>query len=433
MYTEKSTLDESTKAEDSSKPVPKPKLWTRNFVLLWQGQFVSDLGDNLYSIALSFWVLAKTNSTALMGAIMAVFMLPMIVLSPFAGVLVDRISRKRILILMDILRGGLMVLLSIRAFSGFIDIWMLFIAAFILGTCAAFFTPAVNAVLPEIVEKDDLIRANSAFGFVRSGSDMIGSSLSGFVYKILGAPFIFLANGISFLISGATIFAMKSKKAEKVQAKTNVISDFKEGIKFLWGFRGLKYFVIISAIINFFSSMAIVLLLPLFERTEGLGPEKYGISMALFTFGMLVGMMGTYSLKITANKKFAVFMSTLIISCVCFTLFSVMKVFPVMCVLLFLEGICMSVSGVFLNASVQLIVDKDMLGKVFGIMSSLLQGFTPIAMVIGGILAEFIPLRNIIFTISILIFAVSILFFFIPSFRKFINYDPKTQTPQQIM
>jgi MFS family permease len=96
-----------TPAESPQRPVaPVPtRLWNRNFLLLWQGQIVSSLGDVTHSIALGFWILAVTGSTALMGSLMAASTVPRILVAPFAGVLVDRIDRRRLLIWMDTIRG----------------------------------------------------------------------------------------------------------------------------------------------------------------------------------------------------------------------------------------------------------------------------------------------------------------------------------------
>ena len=100
------------------KDNPKEKLWTLSFLILWQGQFVSTLGDAVYSIALGFWVLSATGSTALMGLLMAASTLPGVLVSPFAGVLIDRSNKKLLFILMDILRGISIIFLAAAAYKG---------------------------------------------------------------------------------------------------------------------------------------------------------------------------------------------------------------------------------------------------------------------------------------------------------------------------
>jgi len=129
-----------------TSPPPKnpERLWTLNFVLLWQGQLVSILGDVVYSVALGFWILAVTGSTALMGGLLAASTLPRVLAAPIAGVVVDRGDRRMLMVWMDVVRGAAVVTVGITALAGFLQVWMVFAAGVILGLCGAFFTPAVS-------------------------------------------------------------------------------------------------------------------------------------------------------------------------------------------------------------------------------------------------------------------------------------------------
>ena len=126
-------------------------------MLLWQGQFVSALGDVVYEIALGFWVLVVTGSTALMGTLFAASTVPRVLLSPFAGVVVDRTDRKRLLVAMDLIRGIFVVVVAIAAFTGNAQAWMVFIVGIANGICAAFFNPAISSVIPDIVSREKLV------------------------------------------------------------------------------------------------------------------------------------------------------------------------------------------------------------------------------------------------------------------------------------
>lgn len=121
----------------------KNKLWNKNFFLLWQGQMVSVLGDVIYIIALDFWILDMTGSTALMGLLSAITMLPRIVFGPFVGVFVDRWDSKKIIILTDFIRGIAVTFIGIAALIGFIEVWMVFLVGIVSGICSAFFNPTI--------------------------------------------------------------------------------------------------------------------------------------------------------------------------------------------------------------------------------------------------------------------------------------------------
>jgi DHA3 family macrolide efflux protein-like MFS transporter len=129
----------------------KEKLWTTSFLLLWQGQLVSILGDVVYAVALGFWILEATGSTALMGALLAVSTLPRIVVSPIAGVIVDRSDRRKLMIWMDVIRGiSSMLLLAafpfVRVFSPVLA--MLAVAGFGNAILDVFIMATVQLTVP---------------------------------------------------------------------------------------------------------------------------------------------------------------------------------------------------------------------------------------------------------------------------------------------
>ena len=170
----------------------KSRIWTRDFLLLWQGQFVSAIGDAAYEIALGFWVLYTTGSTGMMGLLMASTMLPRVLLSPFAGIWVDRLDRKWLLVLMDTARGVAVLLVGVTAFKGHLELWMAFAAGLVIGAGGAFFNPSIGSILPDLVEKDQLVKANSFFSMIRAGSGVFGNSAGGFLLTALGAPLMFV-------------------------------------------------------------------------------------------------------------------------------------------------------------------------------------------------------------------------------------------------
>lgn len=131
----------------------KNRLWTPSFSILWQSQLVSTVGDAVYSIALGFWVLAVTGSTALMGTLMAASTLPGVLIAPLAGVIIDNSSKKRLFILLDILRGICIVLLAAAAYHGELAIWMVFVTGILLSICGAIFNPGVQATIPRLYQK----------------------------------------------------------------------------------------------------------------------------------------------------------------------------------------------------------------------------------------------------------------------------------------
>ena len=408
------------------------KLWNMNFALLWQGQLVSAMGDIIYEIALGFWVLARTGSTGLMGTLMAASMLPRVIISPFAGVIVDRADRKKLLVWMDFIRGVMITFVGIAALLDFIQIWMVFVAGVLLGVCGAFFNPSVSSSIPDIVPKSKLIKANSALSMVQNGINVIANPIGGFLYVVLGAPLMFLFNGISYLFSSFTEIFIKIPKVERPVQEKHFIADLTDGFKFVWNFKGLRYIVSMAAFINFFAMMAIVLVLPLFQRTAGLGEIKYGWAIATMTGGMFLGALVTSIINIQYEKRMKLFCFSGILFTILFSIVPLVS-FGIMLPLLLGAGFFNSIVNTFIGASVQITVPQEMRGKVFALMGTVSGGLAPLGMAIGGILGEFIPIPYLMsgsFLITLIPFIPLI---FSSDFKKFINFNPETQTLEDII
>ena len=416
----------------SQKDPRNEKIWTSSFLILWQGQLVSTLGDSMYSIALGFWVLAVTGSTALMGTLMAASTLPGVLVSPFAGVLVDKNNRKNLLILMDFIRGISITLIAFAAYKGFIAIWMVFAAGIMLSICGAIFRPGVNSSIPDLVPTSKITNANSIFAMVTTGSNMLGNAAGGFLFQMLGAPFMFLFNGLSYLFSGCSIFFVNIPRIEK-KSEQLFINDLKDGFSFVWKLKGLRNVIIIAAFINFFFFTAFILLLPLFQRTPDLGSGKYGVAMACFMGGAMAGFLLISMIKIPPFGKFYIFIISNAISNICLIIFANQHMFAIMALMAFVGGVFNSIVNVLIISSVQIATPQEMRGKVLALMSMVTQGLTPFAMALGGVLGGFIPIRTIM-TVSFIVMLVVITpFTFNKTLKRFINFDFEKETLEDIM
>lgn len=171
----------------------KIKLLNNNFWLLWQGQFVSVFGDAVYDIALSFFVLELTGSTAVMGTIMAFVTIPRVVMGPFSGVVVDNYDRKKLIVLADVIRGVCVLLIAYGAAKGFLKVWMIIGIAIIFGICTSIFNPAIESVFPDIVAEEKMIKYNSVYQMASMGGDCTGT--------IAGRKFIYNSGCIGYVFT----------------------------------------------------------------------------------------------------------------------------------------------------------------------------------------------------------------------------------------
>lgn len=397
------------------------KVWNFNFFLLWQGQMVSGIGDYFYLIALGFWVLASTGSTALMTTIMAASFIPQVVIAPFAGVIVDRLNRKWMIVAMDAVRGLAVLLIAVAAFAGILKIWMVLAVGLVLGVSLSFFNPAVRSAIPDIVPKSKLIKANAAFSMVTAGAKIIGDSLGGILYQTLGVPLLFLINSISYLFSAFTEIFIEIPVVHRDREKTSFFNEMKEGFSFTWKFKGLRYLFLHALAVNFTRVIALILILPLFQRTAHLGAALYGISIGTTAAGAFVGFLLSSIIHFKPSARF--FLMYLLGS-----IFSITRiVFPfflrmdIILPLMFISGVTISISINLFEAGIPLSVPPQMRGKVFSLLNAVTSGVWPFGMIVGGILAEFVAIPVIISAASVLCLAGYILLIFAPSSKEIIN------------
>ncbi len=407
-----------------NKQKKKKGIWNKDYFLLWQGQLVSSIGNHIYEIALGFWVLAVTGSTTLMGTLMATSTIPRIIISPFAGVIIDRSNRKWLIVFMDLVRAIAVLFVAYFAFNGLLEIWMVFLAGIILGVCGTFFGPAVTSSIPDIIDKEKIVQGNSFFAMIHSGAGILGSSTGGVLYGLLGAPMMFLINGSSFLFSTFTEIFIDIPKIEKTDCeKKSFKNELVDGLKYIISNKGMKLIFLNAAIINLFFTAVIVLLIPLFKENFANSSIVYGLTMSFFTAGGLLGYILMSALPIPKRKKYIFFtISNLLLGIAILPIAFVYNKILIF-VLFFISGLALAYTNNIINSNLMLIIPQDKRGKVFASLATISQGLTPIGMALGGLLAEVFTVKSVV---SVSLVFVIISFAMIHIFKEgrgFINYE----------
>lgn len=209
----------------------------RNFRLLWFAQIVSELGDWFYAIAIYSLLLELTGSAKSIGLAYVLQVLPQFFVGPTAGVINDRMSRKRVMILSDLARAGVvlgMVLVRTPAL-----VWFIYLLLFLETVMWAFFEPGRSAAIPNITRGDELLVANALSSTTWSVNLAIGSGIGGLVAAFLGRDAVFVLNALSFLVSAALIRGMSFRETHVTEAhplRTQDLADFSpilEGARYI--------------------------------------------------------------------------------------------------------------------------------------------------------------------------------------------------------
>jgi MFS family permease len=241
----------------------------RLFALLWSGQSVSRVGDSLYRIALSWWVLEKTGSATVMGTVLIVSFAPMLLFVLVGGIAVDRVSRTRLMLASDVLRGAVVLAVAWLAWTGWLEVWHIYVASMLFGLVEAFFQPAYTALVPVIVRKSSLPSANSLTTLSGQVAGILGPALGASLISLGGTSFAFLLDGISFLVSAACIIPLVRGIKEKHTRKSKhsrVLNDLKDGFKTVLSIPWLWITILAFALGNIFLSGPFSIGLPFYVK-----------------------------------------------------------------------------------------------------------------------------------------------------------------------
>ena len=331
--------------------MPRTRLLNRDFVLLWQGQLVSQLGSQALAVAMMFWTLEATGSASLMGILMVLATLPGVLLGPLAGTLADRISRKKILVLSDLVSSLSLLTLAIPFFLPGMDnrvlLPCLLAMASAVGLAQAFFRPTISAAIPDLVPHSQLNAANSLNQFSAQFSMILGMGLGGVLFTWLGAPLLFIVDGVSYLFSAISEMFIRFPKSprsiEREQpdgiAPRSFRQDLVEGLRFVWHNRGMRGFLMLAASANFFV-MPIVVLLPFFV-TDNLARDAvwYGFLVAGLSAGGLVGFAIAGMIRLSGELRALVLLGSLVVQSALLGVLGLLHDPTLALLLLFVQGV----------------------------------------------------------------------------------------------
>lgn len=271
----------------------KPKLMTRNFTLLLLGQVFSLLGNGGLRFALSMYVLEKTGSAAVFGTLLAVSMVPTILLTPFGGVLADRINRRKIMVGLD-LASGTAVLLAAAAFGEGRGIAVTAALLIVLSVLGAFESPTVQACVPQMLSGDNVLRGNAAVNQVAAVSGLVTPFLGSLLYTAFGVRPVLAGAGMCFLLTAALECFIRLPEMPPVRGqrlRDILREDLLGSARFLARERReVLDLLLFAAAVGALISGAAVVGLPYLIRTSlGLSARMYGAAESAMGLAALLG------------------------------------------------------------------------------------------------------------------------------------------------
>jgi len=360
----------------------------RNYRFFFVGQAISLVGTWLQLAALSWLVFRLTNSAFMLGLLAFASQVPAFFLTPLAGVMVDRWSRYRILVVVQVLAMAQAVVLAVLFFSGSIAIWQIMLLSTIMGLIIAFEMPARHAFVFDLVDdKLDIGNAIALNSSVFNMARLVGPFAAGILIAKAGEGICFVINSVSYLAVIAAFAAMRAGKPKKKIASKNVWSEMKEGARYAFGIMPIRYIIMLVGLSSL-AGVPYIVLMPVFA-TEilGGGPELFGFLLASSGVGAFVGAIYLASRKgvLGLGRRIA---AASIVFGTGLMLFSLSRSVILSMALMFLVGLGMMVQMAACNTIIQTIVDDDKRGRVLSLYIMSFIGMAPLGSLLLGALAS---------------------------------------------
>jgi MFS family permease len=374
-----------------------------DFLKLWTAETISVFGTAITELALP--ILAATTLAVTpfeFGLLTTIEFLPFILFSLPAGVWVDRLRRRPILIAGDLGRAIAIASIPVAFAFDALTIWQLYVVGFVIGILTVFFDVAYQSYLPSVVDRDQLVEGNSKLEITRSAAQILGPGMAGVLIGLLKAPFAMLIDSLSYVISAVFVFFIRRPEPPVVPhdeaahgPKPSMRQEIAVGLRYVTGHRWLRSIAATTGTSNFFGNVGGAILILYLTRERGLGPAAIGFAFSVGSVGVLAAALVTAWI----TRRLGVG-RTLVLMAFGFSVSGLPVAFApdsliwfAVAVSGFLGGFC-SVGWNINQVSLrQAITPPRMQGKMNATMRFIVWGTMPVGAILGGALGSVIGLQ----------------------------------------
>lgn len=392
--------------------------WKKKFIIIWSGQLFSILSSSIAQFAIVLWISLETGSAEVLSLATIAALLPQVVLGPFAGVFVDRWSRKWTMILADSFVALCSAAIALLFYLDVIEIWQIYLLLMLRSIGSAFHAPAMKSSIPLLAPEKELIRIASINQTIQALCNICGPVLGAALIVSTNMSVVMLLDVVGAAIACTSLLFVFIPNPEKTETETtnNVLRDMKDGFIAIRSNRGLKWVMVTEILITFFI-MPVVALIPLMTLKNFSG-TAYQVSLIelLFGSGALVGgiLLGIWNPRV--RKVVMINLSYVIVGVSIFiTGLLPPSAFIIYAIMAIVQGISMPFySGPF-TALLQTQIEISFLGRVFSLFDSISLLPSILGLLATGFIADAIGIANVFVICGIAIVMTGLLAFFIPS------------------
>jgi len=356
----------------------------RDFRLLWFGACTSSIGTWMQEIAQNWLVLEITNSPFLLGIDAFLGDIPIFLFSLFGGVLADRMDRRHLLIGSQLVQMGSAITLATLIATHHIQVWHILLSSFVVGTAQSFGGPAYSALVPSLVEKEDLPNAIALNSIQFNLARVIGPVLGGLALKYAGSAWCFGLNALSFV---AVIASLLSLDINFKPARTgeSIIDSMKQGFRFIRTQGAMETLIVIAFCMTALA-IPMITFLPVFAKNVFQKDEMtYTLFLVCSGLGSITGALSVAAMGNITNKG-RIALTMLIALGAGISGFALSKSVILSCILLFISGAVLMCAFAMISSLVQLITTNDMRGRVMSVYNVAFRGGMPFGSFFTGYL-----------------------------------------------
>ncbi|HTW58355.1 MAG TPA: MFS transporter [Terriglobales bacterium] len=354
----------------------------RDFRLMWIGACTSSIGTWMQIVAQGWLIYRLTHSARLLGLDQFLAGLPIFLFTIIGGVVADRTERRKILLMSQWVQMASAGTLTVLVAMGLTHVWPILCLSFVAGLAQAFGGPAYSALIPTLVDREDMPNAIALNSIQFNLAVTVGPALAGITLARLGETWCFGLNALSFLAPIISLSIISTRFVPE-NAKQSMMNSLRQGIKFIW-LHGSMVGLIVLAFLMTFLAMPMRTYIPVFVKDIfHRGPETYGNLLSLMGVGSICGSLGVASLG-NMSKKGRFSLTMLILLGAAIAGFSFSKVLPVSYAMLVLVGASMMAVFATVTSLVQLIITNEMRGRVMSVYNCAFRGGMPMGNLVSG-------------------------------------------------
>lgn len=402
----------------------------KNSILFYLASLISIFGTAIYTFAISLYVLKITGSSLSFSTTLILSILPIILLNPIVGTIVDIFDKKKLIILANLLNGVFLLVIYLISIWKGLGVGIIYLSTFIISSINIIFDVSITSSIPNIVSREKIVNINAGNRIIDSISSVLGPVIGGIVFVTFNIETFILFNSISFLISSILDWQIDfnlyksndSNKSRDISKKINYFSEMKEGLKYLLGQKNITDSIILFIVVNFFISFSVSIPMPIVLNNILRIPEKnYGFIQSGFPIGMIIGSIIVKKIinKFKLNNIFSFAGIIMSVGIILLSLPLVVRInkyninyistyyFTIM---IFIGG-CISLIDIPFTHNLQTNINEEYRGRVISLTISLIKTVVPISYLISGILVDKIAPYIIVLSGGVMILLISIILY----------------------